>query len=188
MKKNRTSTITPALVAALCFASAMIGSAQTDGAQRSTKSQTAPRMALFTAQGDRALSDLATTQIETVLSKESAWELLERQQIDRILKEHELTANGVAAARNHQLGTILGADLMVFLENRPGLKGQIVQVSIVESRTGLILGNLEEPEATLTAAPDLVVTAVKSVLAKASVPLSERHYVGILGFRSEEIG
>src|SRR4051812_19013306 len=77
----------------------------------------APVLALIPGEGDRAPAETDLSEIEAALSQTKDVEVVERQQIRRILAEQYLTLSGLAdpstAAR---LGRLISADLFLFIE------------------------------------------------------------------------
>lgn len=139
--------------------------------------------------GERAPAASTVTLLTVALSQQANVVCLEREEITRVLNEQKLGATGVTDPRNAaKLGQILAADGLLTVEKLPGPEPAAVRLQFVEVRTGIVLTAdvyAEKPPEALQAR---AVALGKQALAKVRVPDADRRYVGILGFRSEEIG
>jgi hypothetical protein len=78
------------------------------------------------------------------LGREPGVQLLEREEIQKIVKEQEVPKNGVEDA--HTLGKLLGADYIVFLEGVSAAGGGAIQARLVWSEPGAVLASINPPE------------------------------------------
>lgn len=178
----------------LCTAAGAAALSGTVAALNSTPTTAAapgrtPTVALIPGLGERVPLEADFARVEVALSTNGSFRLVERAQVRRVLAEQELTAAGLARAEHAAaLGRLLAADLFVFVEQPPGGTNRTWRVQLIESRTGLALGHLVATGEALARDPAPLVSALVAALAKCGVPLAERHYLGVLGLRSEEIG
>ncbi len=139
--------------------------------------------------GDRAPAASTVTLLTVALSQQANVVCLEREEIARVLSEQKLGAAGVTDPRTAaKIGQLLAADGLLTVEKLPGPEPTAVRLQFVEVRTGIVLTAdvyAEKPPEALQAR---AVALAKQALAKVRVPDADRRYVGILGFRSEEIG
>ncbi|NQU09842.1 hypothetical protein HQ590_03555, partial [bacterium] len=115
--------------------------------------------------------------------------LVERAQLEKILAEHQITGSAlVDPGQRVQLGQLVPADLLVFLDSIPKLPKPATRVQVTESKTGIVLASaiFENDELLRDQQPALEL--VRAAIAKRAVPLGERHLLGYLDFRSEESG
>ena len=146
-------------------------------------------VALLSGEGERAPGEAVIARVEVALSATPGLAVVERQQIHRILAEQSLTVSGLAnAATAAHVGRLLAADFFLFVQRMPEGTNQVTRWRVVESRTGIALahGAAETPLLATNAAP--VLATVREAIVKSQVLAKDRHYVGVLGFRSEEIG
>ena len=155
----------------------------------SLRERMAPLLAWIPSGGKHAPLESAVAQVETVLSTNNLFAWVEREQVRRVLTEQQLTAAGLGGTEQAaKLGQLLAADLFVFVERLPQDTNQTWRIEIIESRTGIALGHLVAAGGSLVQDPAPLVKAILAALGKSQVPLAQRHYLGVLGFRSEEIG
>ena len=127
---------------------------------------------------------------EVELSKIENIKLLERSEIDKILTEQklQLTFESSENKSRMHIGNILGADVLIVIENALNTKTQSIRLRIVETRTGIILGDFLQTDSNITDNIQAFVEYTRSTLNKTIVPIETRQYIGILGFESEEPG
>ncbi len=134
------------------------------------------------------LADLVTVGLLKPEGPEGI-QLVERERVRAVLAEQGLGASGLAEPGTAvRLGRLLPADVLVFVERLGKVDPPACRVQIVETRTGVTLGAVLASETSLGEQASVATAAVGSALAKLVVPDAERRYVGILGFRSEEMG
>lgn len=151
-------------------------------------SRAGTKVAIIPGEEPRAPAESALAQVEAAVSKSAAVELVERGEIRRILAEQKLTtANLVQSGQTVKLGQLLAAELLLFVEQLPDGQPAAWRVQVIETRTGISLGGVIGAEQSLAAEPAPIIAALKSAMAKARVAPEERHYLGILGVRSEEL-
>ncbi|MHC4561542.1 MAG: WG repeat-containing protein [Planctomycetota bacterium] len=148
-------------------------------------------------------------QLLAALSKENV-QLVERQQLSAVLDELRLAMADVTETGSADaLAKLVPADVFVFVEPTDHIEivrssghqgasasGETESVKrtarcslrVVETRSGLVLGQLtSEPDA-LVRDTTSAVAVVKRSLATARADASDRRYVAVLGFQSEESG
>ena len=103
------------------------------------------RIAILAGDGDRApkagLVDLLVVQ----LSQQEGVVLLERQDVDRLLREHGMSAKAgtLTPKQAMAMGRVLAADCMLFVEaKREGRRASLHRFRYVEARTGIVLSDL----------------------------------------------
>ena len=85
------------------------------------------------------------------------------------------------------VGRLLAADSCLFLDRIPGTNQPALDFRFVETRTGVVLGHLLAPESDLPSTAGELHDLAASASAKLRMPLERRHYVGIMGFHSQEL-
>lgn len=124
----------------------------------------------------RALADLLTVE----MTKLDGVETVERAEIERVLDEQELTADGLAAAANRvRLGRILRAAGLVFVEREAG--GDRFLFRLAETRRGFIAG-FYMTSAKGRAQSDVIAKAINGMLPKLARDLSQQTTVSLLRF------
>lgn len=131
------------------------------------------------------LSDLLAAELSTSLGIE----LVERDQIGRVLDELKLNASGlVDPSRVTRFGQLASADVLLLLEALDQPAGGQLRLSLVETRTGLRLLDLTLPRKSLEQELELIVHELRRAKSKTAIPDAQRQYVGVIPFRSEEPG
>ena len=158
-------------------------------AAASTRAATAPTLALIEGIGDRQAAPAVRAEIETALLKDAGFTLVDREAITKILREHELAAAELTARQNRvQLGQLVPADVLLFLQTVPASKPPLARLTLTESRTGIVLNEwLWDNERVIRSAAVLL-KEVKAAADKRDIPLKDRHLIGLLEFRGEESG
>jgi hypothetical protein len=134
-----------------------------------------PRVAIVAAPSATAAEGLLTVE----LSRQSI-ALLERAEVDRVLREQELSLAGLSSGQMVQLGALLGADGLVFLKTEMVGGKEVLAVRLVAVHPGVIVGAWQEnsPPADLaewSRATTAVVTALLpklQVTREAAIPIS----------------
>ncbi|MBU0715655.1 MAG: CsgG/HfaB family protein [Verrucomicrobia bacterium] len=122
------------------------------------------------------------------LSREANLNLVERKEIDAILKELELSAAQFVNRENTlKLGHLLGADGLVFLSLSDDAK--LVRVRLVDTRYGLrLLDTLAEWKREAVARiADEIVPLLSSASSKLLIRPEDEILVGILGIRNVDL-
>ncbi|NQU09878.1 hypothetical protein HQ590_03740, partial [bacterium] len=146
-------------------------------------------LALVPAAGARAPAAAVLDRLEAAWLGQPGVALVERQQLERILAEHQLTgATMVDPAQRVRLGQLVPADLLVFLDSIPKLPQPATRVQVTESKTGIVLGSGIIENETLLRDQQPALDLVRTAMAKQAVPAADRHLLGYLEFRSEESG
>ena len=148
--------------------------------------ETRTTLAVVTADDlSRALSDLLSAE----LSQEPRLQLVERDRIRAALTELKLSASGrVAAEQRVRLGSLVAADVVLFVESAAQMKPPQFHLSAVESRTGLQLLDLLLPAANVEQASSAAAKATRPLLGRSKAQDESRVYVAFTGVRSEEPG
>ena len=155
------------------------------------------RLAIISGQGEERPSDLVIAELETTLSNYEGLELLERQEIDRVLTEHKLQLTGfVSPAAAVQVGQLLAADTLLFVQKAPVVKakegpegaGAQCWLKVVEVKTGIILKSRFFDEQALIDVPTPAAQHVLSALEKQTATSGTRTYLAVLGIHSQEPG
>ena len=132
-----------------------------------------------------AFGDLLTAE----LSASGDVALVERDRIRAALTELELNAGGlVATERQIQLGKILAADVVLFVEKPKGNRLSTLHVSAVETRTGLQLTSAFIRADGVDELATVASKTVRTVLEGSRLPDDERTYVAVAGVLNEEPG
>lgn len=129
-----------------------------------------------TLDGTRAFTDLLTIELEKV----PGVEIVERGEIERVLAEQSLVADGLVEAANRvQLGRILGAAGLVFVQRETG--GDRFLVRLTETRRGFIAGFFMAPAAGRTQ-PAAIAAELGGFLPKLALDLSQQTTVSLFRF------
>ncbi|MBC8875155.1 MAG: hypothetical protein H8E44_37515 [Planctomycetes bacterium] len=92
------------------------------------------------------LSDLLTAELGQV----DGVQLVERESIDRVLRELQLTAAAlVEPARAMRFGRMAAAEAVVFVEPVAGTRPELLRLRVIETRTGVRLLDEFVPKAAL---------------------------------------
>jgi len=155
------------------------------------------RLAIIAGRGKERPSDLVVVELETTLANYEGLELLERQEIDRVLTEHKLQLTGfVSPAAAVRVGQLLAADTLLFVQKAPMAKvkegpeatGAQCWLKVVEVKTGIILKSQFFDEQALIEAPASAARHVLSALEKQTAASGTRTYLAVLGVHSQEPG
>jgi len=129
-----------------------------------------------------------TSLVLAELSKNGEINLVERDQIYRILKEQVMDASGLLDVHSRlKLGAILPADAILYITHEAALDSKITRARIFESRTAILIADIlaEGDDNTVTA---LIAGAVHHADELLRDPHRRRRYVAVLGVRNEEPG
>lgn len=149
------------------------------------------RLAIISGESEHKPSDFFIAQLEVGLSGLRGIGLVERAEIERILAEQHLVWGGLtetALPHSLQLGQLLSADVLVFVEAIQETSPTVYRLRMMESHTGIILGEAFVPAAVEDEDVSLAVQSVKQGAAKQAIAFDQRHFVGILNVKSEEPG
>ena len=141
----------------------------------------APTRLAVIAQGQsapcRGLADL----LQVELSRRDGIELVEREEIDRVLAEQALTASGLVAesARIH-LGALLKADGLLFVDQTVSTNN-VFHLRLVETKQGYVAGFMIHAAGTPMAQ---TLAAIDRSLANLSLPADQRVGVSVLAFEN----
>ncbi len=148
-----------------------------------------PSCAILAGSAAKAPDPAVRAVLETRLFAEPALRFVEREEVARVVQEHNLgAAEWTASASRVQLGAIISADVLVFIQGLAGPSNTQTRLDVTESRTGVMLASWIEDNAAILAAPDAIVARIRAAAEKTRIPLEARHLVGLLEFRGEESG
>lgn len=138
-------------------------------------------------------SNLETVKVSDLLLmhllKSKKVQLIERTEIARILKEHQLSAaEWTTPATRLRLGSLIPADAFLFLQAAPVTNTTFTRIDLTESRTGIVLGNWLRENHELYVSLDRFLDEMFAALDKQRLPIRQRHLIGLLDFRGEESG
>ncbi|MEW5895827.1 MAG: hypothetical protein AB1650_08775 [Candidatus Omnitrophota bacterium] len=130
--------------------------------------------------------ELILSSLESQISGEPGLVLVEREQINKILAELELSTQMGEEQRALQLGQLISADVFLFLSLVPDTNPAIDRIRFVEAKTGTVLDTIIEGEHTLVQDLSPIISVLKNSLIKLRVPIEQRHYVSVVGMDSME--
>jgi hypothetical protein len=148
--------------------------------------RTNPRWAIVASEELRecGVADLLTVQLSDM-----GIDLVERDAIDKVLKELNLAAAGLAdAERSLQFGRLVAADALLLIERGEPAGGSSQRIRLIETRTGIRLLDTLVLEKGLEQEVTAVLQALQGGQLKLTAGTGRRHYVGVLGLHSEEPG
>lgn len=143
----------------------------------------ASRLAIVAAAAaDAGLVDVLTVE----LAKEPGLALVERQAIRTVLDELQVSPVAADTDTMLKLGRLLAADVLLMVEPEPTADPARTRLRIVETKTGIRLGDWPVPAAGLAAGEMAdVLGGLRLALAKVGVAPADRHLVGMIGIRPE---
>ncbi len=145
-------------------------------------------LAIISGEGPREPNPDNIALLEVALSRRPGLALVERSQIQDILRELSLSAGGFFdPSQSPRLGHILGAQILIFVEKMPSPNGPIDRYRLVESKTGIVINTLFEDEKVANDIT-LIVQTIGQGLQKLLVPPNQRYYIGVLDVRNTEPG
>ena len=131
------------------------------------------------------VDDAVLVELESILSKDRSFILVERQQLERILAERNMTLSGLTQRSNQlQLGRWLTADVLLFIDKQNATPDPVYELTITEARTGIVLGSRIIPLDAALGAMEETMQWIATASAKRNIPLQERHLVSFAGVRS----
>jgi hypothetical protein len=148
---------------------------------------TTVKIAILEGEGKRAPKAGVVDLLVAELSKREDVVFLERKEVHRVLAEHKLTM-AVRPANAVKLGKLLSTDLFVAVEKLPKTRPAVLRMQIIEARTGVVLAGMLQEAKDLASDVTRLRQAVTLALAKLGTDEKTRRYVGMLPFRSEEVG
>ncbi|NQU11508.1 ankyrin repeat domain-containing protein, partial [bacterium] len=146
-------------------------------------------LALIPAGNEHAPSSAVLNRLEAAWIQQKDVSLVERQELEKILAEHQLTVTELTDAKSRvRLGQFVPADLLVFLDSIPKLPQPATRVQVTESKTGIVMASQILENDALLGDQQPALDLVRAAMAKQAVPVQDRHLLGYLEFRSEESG
>lgn len=147
------------------------------------------RLAVIGAEGGRTPQWGCVNRLEVALSQQEGIAVVERNEIDKILREQRISAMGLTRPSvSIRLGQLLDAQFFLYLEKLNRMKEPTYRAQVIEAATGIVLGSVFLDEATLTNDMSPVIRAARSATTKARAASANRHYITVLDFQSEEPG
>ena len=135
--------------------------------------------------GARNLGELLTAELSTI----DGIQLVEREEIDRVLGEMRLTASGAVAPKHAiQLGKLAKADALILLDDANATKQQFLRVRLIDTRTSI---RLVDKVLAKTDFESDVATIRNSLASKAntlSVPARQLRYISVSNIVNGETG
>lgn len=148
------------------------------------------RVALVSAKQEAEELEKLRILVEPRLSQQPEIELLERAEMERIMAEHQidLAASRRTLADCSRLGNLLNADVLLFLDARKGDGGNAYSVKATDVRTGLqlSLANIPPGSFSLTEKCEVIISCVRSALAKRDSPMLA--IIAVFPFVSNDLG
>lgn len=146
-------------------------------------------LALIAGQGSRAPSNSVLDRLEVRMTQEKGVAVLERKEIDRILREQKLSASGLVERDSAvRLGQICRADLFLIVERFSTANLVEYRFQFIDTRTGLALGSHFLPAAAVEKDTEGIVPFLSHALGWLQTPEGERRYIGFLGYHAEQRG
>ena len=149
------------------------------------------RIAILAGVGERAPDDKAIALLEVQLSQQEGVVLLERQDVDRVLREHEIGLSGAGLtdrATSVRVGKLLHVDCFLAVERVRYSDGGwhvLHRLQLIEGRTGLIVGSAYLPALRGETGARAAMQAVEPLLAAIALPDDQKRYVGFAGYHGE---
>ncbi len=146
-------------------------------------------IALLAGEADRAPSPDLVALLEATLSKEPTINVVERALLEKILQEQHLSVSGLADPQTIiRVGQLSSVDLFAFIERIPNSRPPACRLQITEAGSGVVLVRSAHAEQRALQQPNSMIEEIRHALEKQRVPMKDRLFVGLLGFRSEEPG
>ena len=158
------------------------------GASTTAQSNTAVKVALIADKASGLYKSPLVAVLEARLSKEPNLILLERAEIEKILKEKmlQLTFEAEGSNARRQLGNMLGADVLLFAEKVSVPERTSIRLRMVETRTGIILDDLLQASSDVDHDVESLVASIRPGLLKVGTPIKDRRYIGIMDIEIEK--
>ena len=184
VEEPKGTTMRISLRVALMLLAALSTPAATGNANAST------RLALVSGETNGGLANILDTAT-ALLRKDADLQLLERAQVDRVLREHELSLAGLERAEHAvKAGQLLQADLFAVLEgsltNEPGGSTSLGLV-VFDAKTGVRYADSALVASNLTSAASATADAVRAAIAKFHRNPEDLHTVGLLLVRNADL-
>jgi len=146
-------------------------------------------LALIPAAGKNQPAAAVMNELEAAWVQQKNVALVERQTLAKILAEHQLTGAALVDAKARvQLGQFISADLLVFVDSVAKLPKPATRVQVTESKSGMVLASQILENEILLNNPSVAIDLIQAAMRKQAIPVSDRHVLGYLDFRSEEAG
>ncbi len=146
-------------------------------------------LALIEGQAARRPAPAVSATLQAAWFRQAGVTLVERDAVQKIVQEHQLAAANLTAIDSRlQLGRIIPADVLLFVQCVQGMPTPATRIDLTESRTGITLGSWIRDDADIQSHTAAVMEELGEALQKRQVPPGQRHLVGLLEFRGEESG
>lgn len=150
------------------------------------EARAAVKVAVLPGDGQRAPKAGVVELLTVELSKQPQIEILDREQIDRILREQKLSATGLmersTAIRG---GKLLRVDGFLFVERFNITRDAGYRLQLVEARTGLVVGSQFLDAGLVEKDVGAALRKLAPSLAWLTLPEKRRRYIGLLGFSAD---
>lgn len=143
--------------------------------------------AVIPEQGDTAPDPTAVAEIEVALSGHESVALVERQEVDKIIRELAFSAEGYVDFRTGlSLGRIIPAHVMLFISKPSGSSGKFVMIQAVDTALGVNIGTWLEDFSKSDDQTLVLDRIISDVIELSRTPISEKHCVSLVGVRNEQ--
>jgi len=157
------------------------------------------KVAVLEGNGLRAPRSGVVDVLQAALTRDPAVVVLERQRIQEILQEQELTAAEVTSSDHAvRLGGLLGADLFAVVEGDQGIQtlaqqthgegAELQQIRILDTRTGIVLVSQWCDARELLEDPSRLTRVTKLAINKKRSPGADRVSVAVHAVKDEQPG
>jgi curli biogenesis system outer membrane secretion channel CsgG len=146
------------------------------------------RVAILAGDGERAPQPGLVELLQAAVSRHENVQVLERKELERVLREQDLSAAVNQDAPAHiRLGEILGAELLVFVERVQADDSVLLRLQSVESRTGIVLSSSLYLESAIEEQIASLQRGVAQALRKSRVNDADRIYIALGEVHSDEL-
>jgi hypothetical protein len=152
-------------------------------------SAAATRLAPVAGDSNAGLETVLDSAI-VLLSKEADLQLLDRAEVSRVLREQELTLDGLVRAEHAlKAGQLLRADLLAVLEGTltNGTSSLSLGLVVFDARTGVRYADSALVASNTLSAASATVAAVQAAVAKAHRTAADLKTVGLLSVRNADL-
>lgn len=143
------------------------------------------RLAVIPGVGARAPKAGVVEWLTAELTKQKDLIVLEREEVAKIVAEHQLGADLTAHGVSLRLGQLTGVEVFMVVEALPG--SSRISIRWLDAKTGIALRDTVDEGAPGKQDVEALMRETRLALKKAGVPPEARRYLGILGFRSQDV-
>lgn len=146
-------------------------------------------IAIIPGEGRRHPGPETISLLEVELSKQSNLELVEREEIRKVINELNISAGKLTnTSHSLRLGEILGARILLFVERISTPDGYQDRYRLVESSSGIVLETVFDQARSSQAINSLLLSSIQRAVNKSKLPVESRHFLSILELRNTEPG